>query len=457
MPAISTRTRLLLVIKMLLLMLLRERRERREQQRRQQRRRRILEQRQQLLRQQGRQQQQRRGPYQTAVHHRQQGDKSFFLNYYRLLPQNFDTLLSIVAADLTRVQLFEPLVPAERLALTLSYLGSGKEMEQVALAYRVSFQTAQRCILHTCRVIWARLKDRFMPTPTKDHWKKIASGFSTRWQFPNCLGVVEGKHVAIVRPQQSENKYINYKGTHSIVLMGVVDSSCKYVLVDVGAEGRLGEGGTLKDCKFGKALVNGDLDIPSPGPLPGTTRTVPYVFIGDESFQLRKDVMRPFPARQREDERRVFNYRLNRAKRCAENAFNLTVLRWQILLRKINLPPADVDYIVKVACVLHNFVMDLEPLSNEYPDREDDFGNVKEGPWRPHMRNGIPWDREKHFFPLEATLSRNHTSEAAHTRNLITAHFCGEEGEVPWQWSQSGVSKEGALKRLREEPCYQLQ
>ncbi|KAH7985371.1 hypothetical protein HPB49_026458 [Dermacentor silvarum] len=87
--------------------------------------------------------------------------------------------------------------------------------------------------------------------------------------------------------------------------MAVVNSSCKYVLVD-GAEGRVSDGGLFKNSEFGKALVKGGLNIPSLGLLAKTTTAVPHVFVGDKAFQLRKDFMRPLPSKTRgdlEDER----------------------------------------------------------------------------------------------------------------------------------------------------------
>lgn len=100
--------------------------------------------------------------------------------------------------------------------------------------------------------------------------------------------------------------------------MAVVDSQYKYVMIDVGAEGRKSDGGIFKDSQFGRALANGTLDIPSLGLLPGTSATAaPFAFVGDEAFQLRKDFLRPFPSKQLRDERRVFNYRLSRARYCA--------------------------------------------------------------------------------------------------------------------------------------------
>lgn len=152
--------------------------------------------------------------------------------------------------------------------------------------------------------------------------------------------------------------------------MAVVDSSCRHVLIDVGAEGRRSDGGIFKNSKFGKALIKGALDIPSLGMLPGTEIAAPYAFVGDEAFQLRADFMRPFPSKNLEDTRRVFNYRLSRARRCAENAFGITVVRWRILLRTINLLPKNVDYIVKAAFILHNFLTVLNPLSDKLTDQE---------------------------------------------------------------------------------------
>ncbi|XP_077551206.1 uncharacterized protein LOC144164817 [Haemaphysalis longicornis] len=105
-----------------------------------------------------------------------------------MTPRNFDLLLSYVETDLTRQYVVrDPLEPGERLAIALSYLASGQDIKDVALAYCVGIETARMAVHDTCRAIWAHLKDKYM---------KIR-------QFPNCLGAVDGNHVAITAPPKS--------------------------------------------------------------------------------------------------------------------------------------------------------------------------------------------------------------------------------------------------------------
>lgn len=105
-----------------------------------------------------------------------------------------------------------------------------------------------------------------------------------------------------------------FQGTYSIVLLAVVDSDYKFVVVDVGAYGKQSDGGVLQNSVFGKRLDEGRLELPRDLPLPGTSLSAPCVFVGDEAFQLRTDFLRPYPGRQLDDMKRIFNYRLSRAR-----------------------------------------------------------------------------------------------------------------------------------------------
>lgn len=77
----------------------------------------------------------------------------------------------------------------------------------------------------------------FQCPTTAEEWKSVAEGFSKKWNFHNCLGALDGKHVAIVAPSNSGSVYYNYKGFYSVVMMALVDSEYRFLYVDVGANG----------------------------------------------------------------------------------------------------------------------------------------------------------------------------------------------------------------------------
>ncbi|KAK8769527.1 hypothetical protein V5799_014007 [Amblyomma americanum] len=124
----------------------------------------------------------------------------------------------------------DPISSGERLAMTLRYLSSGMPIPDVAMAFRIGIETAREAIHLTCQVLWDVLSPLYMKPPTESEWRDIAAGFWHQWQFPNCLGAVDGKHVNIKRPKKSGSLYFNYKGTYSIVLMAVVDSRFVWIM-----------------------------------------------------------------------------------------------------------------------------------------------------------------------------------------------------------------------------------
>ena len=60
----------------------------------------------------------------------------------------------------------------------------------------VGVSTLAYIIPETCDAIYNVLGDVYLRTPsTQEEWKAVAKGFYENWNYPNCIGAVDGKHV----------------------------------------------------------------------------------------------------------------------------------------------------------------------------------------------------------------------------------------------------------------------
>ena len=91
----------------------------------------------------------------------------------------------------------------------------------------------------------------------------------------------------------------------------------------MGCNGRVSDGGVLKNSSLYKALESSSLNIPQPKRFPGRDKLIPFMIVADDVFPLRTDIMKPYSQTGLTTERWIFNYRLSRARRIVENAFGI--------------------------------------------------------------------------------------------------------------------------------------
>ncbi|KAL1250685.1 hypothetical protein QQF64_018481 [Cirrhinus molitorella] len=266
------------------------------------------------------------------------------------------------------------------------------------------------------KAIWDCLVEDYMPVPTTEDWRDIAAEFHHHWNFPNCVGSIDGKHVVIQAPNNSGSLFYNYKGTFSIVLLAVVHAKYCFRIKDVGSFGKTSDGGTLANSPFGDAVRCGTLGLPEDTLLPGAEDLghQPHVFVADEAFPLRRDMMRPFPGNTLPSRHRVFNYRLSRARLTVENAFGILAAQWRMYRRVICLSPSNVEACVKATCILHNFLRRTGTV-------RDPLANLGDGQCS-----------ALHTLSISRVGSNNAAREAMRVRDTFVNYFCAE-GAVPWQ------------------------
>ena len=140
----------------------------------------------------------------------------------------------------------------------------------------------------------------------------------------------------------------------------MVDANYKFIYVDVGAAGRAG---VFADSALQKALTINSLDLPDAVALQGISTKISHHVVGDDAFPLNARLMKPYPYRNLEKEKRIFNYRLSQARRVVENAFGILAHRWRVFLTTIKLSPEKVTDIILAACCLHNLMVEKNKAS----------------------------------------------------------------------------------------------
>ena len=99
------------------------------------------------------------------------------------------------------------------------------------------------------------------------------------WNFPNCLGALDGKHITIRSPINSGSLFYNYKHNFSIVLIALVDANGKCLYVDVGYNDRVSDWGVFNGCTLQIFLYHRALYFPEPRPASGDERPLAFTVI----------------------------------------------------------------------------------------------------------------------------------------------------------------------------------
>ncbi|XP_053990437.1 uncharacterized protein LOC128882733 [Hylaeus volcanicus] len=276
----------------------------------------------------------------------------------------------------------------------------------------MGYSTIGEIIKECCDAIWETLQPIYMPKSNEEQWIKIAKAFSEKWNYPNCVGALDGKHVHLKCPAKSGSLFYNYKGSYSIVLLALVDANYKFILVDVGAHGKSSDGGTYERSDMCKKFVNNEYGIPQ-------SEQLPHVIVADEAFPLKPYLMRLYSrAAIVSDEEKIYNYRHSRARRTVESAFGILAGRWRVFLKPIATNLQTADKIILAAICLHNMLRNTASSISPFEEKIIINNEVIQG------------------VANLGLIRRNYIREAVAIRDKFKKYFVSPNGSAscPWEW-----------------------
>lgn len=121
--------------------------------------------------------------------------------------------------------------------------------------------------------------------------------------------------------------------------------------------------------------------------------------------------MRPFSGTHLDVNKRIYNYRLTRARRYVECAFGILANKWRVFHRPLDVNKTTAIWIVKACTVLHNFVREKEGLNDDNTSESEAF-----------YFNSLPDDE---------TVRGGRTANSVRTE--FENYFVSESGSVSWQ------------------------
>jgi hypothetical protein len=107
----------------------------------------------------------------------------------------------------------------------------------------------------------------------------------------------------------------------------------------------------MVDQCLAKKLYDGTLNLPPPRALSGQENPTPYVFVCNDAFSVKENMMKPFPGTHVKGSLKgTYNYRLSKAHSVVENTFGIMASVFHIFRKPLLLHPTKARSVISCMC-----------------------------------------------------------------------------------------------------------
>jgi len=148
------------------------------------------------------------------------------------------------------------------------FLSTGASYAALADSFRLGISTIHYIIKEVCEAVWKTMAPLHMPVPPTEMLLATSNKFCLKWNFPNCVGSIDGIHIRLKCPSNSGSMYYNYKKYYSVVLQVLADARYRCIAIDVGAYGKQSDSGIFCHSSLYQLLSNNNFNMPHAKKLP---------------------------------------------------------------------------------------------------------------------------------------------------------------------------------------------
>jgi hypothetical protein len=270
-----------------------------------------------------------------------------------------------------------PIDVEKQVGIMLYYLSDEGRLRKTANAFGVSRSSVSIIVRQVTRVISEYLGPKYIKLPvTKEDVEEKVKGFYKAFNFPQCIGAIDGTHIEIKQPKSNPTDYINRKSRFSLNVQACCDYRYCFMDVVIKWPGSVHDARIFGNSKLNEMLRN-EVIPPCKRHVLDEEAPLPVFLLGDPAYPLMPYIMKEYAAGGSTPREQYFGYKLCSARNVIECSFGRIKARFSCLKRAMDINIDDLPLVIYACFVLNNYC----ELNNE---------NVHEE----LARNAVSYDQE---------------------------------------------------------------
>ncbi|XP_048484566.1 putative nuclease HARBI1 [Plutella xylostella] len=303
-----------------------------------------------------------------------------FVGQFRLTKHIFAMVLTEITPILPPVERVTAVRNELKLLAALSFYAHGSYQKTAGASHWhcMSQPTFSKCLDEvTLALNNINILKKFIKFPsTEGERELLMRRFMEKFHFPGVLGCIDGTHVAIIRPKEHEETFLNRKNYHSLNVLIICDADLNIMHLDAAFGGAAHDSFVWNQSPI-KTLME---DLNRNGSV--------CWFLGDSGYALRPWMLTPILNAAVGSPEEHYTDMHCHVRNTVERCIGVLKARWRCLLahRVLHYEPTKAAKIVNACCVLHNIanahnlpVPDDLPAAGDIRQQHNNIGNVANG------------------------------------------------------------------------------